>query len=581
MRFWGIRTKFLTVFIISVAITLLVAISVSYASIDSVYMRINERNTNAEFSQMAGEIDMLLTETENLLLSRIINNEAAGQVVRYRKLSVSDLSYAIQDLAEEVASITAFFDYIDSVYVYVADDWFLAMSNANTRRFHDADLDWPSERILELLSEADATMSIAGYVSDEDFPLVMSEPAYLMLYKKAYHMNGKNYYCVNIKESALYDKYAGYVEDGVRFIRILDREGMIVSSADKSEIGTQFAPLEGKVITESGMIDAEGVVINYRPLEKYGLVIVSSIPTSVYTKDLTVIRNQLVLVFVVGMVISLGFFYYWIEQKLKPIRDLCQGMKIAGQGDYSKHLIVKGTDELAELTENYNTMLTDLQQLTDSRRQAEIELRERELAVLRNEINPHFLYNTLNTVKCMAELEGNGDIARCIVALGGIIAPLYKNRGATWTLKEELRLAEKYLEIMNIRYGNVIRFTENVPQELLDRQIMRFILQPMIENSITHGFAKRAYAGNIILTVEEKEENLWITIDDDGSGMTDEELKRFNTSLQSGIETGGVGMMNVSRRIALRYGTQYGTLLLRSDYGGLCARMVLPGGKFL
>jgi len=581
MMFGGIRAKFLTVFIISVAITLLVAISVSYASIDAVYMRINERNTNAEFSQIAGEIEMLLTETEVLLSSRIINNNAAGKLARYQKLSVADRSYAIQDLAREVANITAFFDYIDSLYIYVAEEWFLAMSNVNTRQFFDSGLDWPSDRMIELLSKADASISIAGYVSDEDFPLEMSESAYLMLYKKAFHVNGENYYCVNIKESALYEKYSGFVEDGGRFIRVLDSEGVIVSSADKSEIGTQFELLEGAIITEPGMIDANGVVTNYRPLEKYGLVIVSSIPTSVYTKDLTVIRNQLVLVFVVGMVISLGFFYYWIEQKLKPIRDLCLGMKIAGRGDYSKNLVVRGNDELAELTENYNTMLNDLQQLTDDRRRTEIELRERELAVLRNEINPHFLYNTLNTVKCMAELEGNGDIARCIVALGGIIAPLYKNRGATWTLKEELRLVEKYLEIMNIRYGNVIRFTENVPQELLDRQIMRFILQPMIENSITHGFAKRAYAGNIILTVEEKEENLWITIDDDGSGMTDEELKRFNTSLQSGIETGGVGMMNVSRRIALRYGTQYGTLLLRSDYGGLCARMVLPGGKFL
>ena len=335
------------------------------------------------------------------------------------------------------------------------------------------------------------------------------------------------------------------------------------------------------MITESGMIDADGMVTNYKPLEKYGLVIVSSIPTSVYTKDLTVIRNQLVLVFVVGMVISLGFFYYWIEQKLKPIRDLCLGMKIAGQGDYSRKLIVQGVDELAELIENYNTMLNDLQQLTDERRKTESELRERELAVLRNEINPHFLYNTLNTVKCMAELEGNTDVARCIVALGGIIAPLYKKRGPTWMLREELKLVEKYLEIMNIRYGNGIRFTENVPQELLDRQIIKFILQPIIENSITHGFAERAYAGWIMLTVEEKEKNLWITIDDDGSGMTDEELKRFNASLQSDIETGGVGMMNVSRRIALHYGMQYGTLLLHSEYGGLCARMILPGGKSL
>lgn len=104
--FFGIRAKFLTVFIISVAITLLVAISVSYASIDAVYMRTNERNTNAEFSQIEGEVEMLLAETEALLSSRIINNNAAGKLARYQKLSVADRSYAIQDLAREVANIT-------------------------------------------------------------------------------------------------------------------------------------------------------------------------------------------------------------------------------------------------------------------------------------------------------------------------------------------------------------------------------------------------------------------------------------------------------------------------------------------
>ena len=76
--------------------------------------------------------------------------------------------------------------------------------------------------------------------------------------------------------------------------------------------------------------------------------------------------------------------------------------------------------------------------------------------------------------------------------------------------------------------------------------------------------------------MEAKEENLWITLDDDGSGVSDMELERFNTSLQAGIETGGVGMMNVSRRISLRYGPQYGISLLHSEYGGLCTRIVLP-----
>lgn len=574
--FFGIRAKFLATFIISIAITLLVAIFLSYVSIEAVYMRINERNINAEFGQISSEIEMLLTETETLLVSRIINSDAAGSLAGYRKISVSDLSYAIQDLSKEVANITNNFQSIDSIYIYVVDEYFLAMSSTNTRRFYDADLDWPSSRIMGLLSEADTSAAIAGYVKDEDFPLDMKEPAYLMLYKKGFHRNGESCYCVNIKESAIFGKYSGFIEDGMRSIRILDSTGVIVSSADKMEIGKPFQLLEGENLAKAGVVNDQGMVTNYMPLEEFGLVIVSSIPTSIYTKDLAAIRNELILVFVLGMLIVSTFFSYWITQKLKPIGELRLGMKSAGQGDYSKQLTVHGTDELAELTRNYNAMLVDLQRLTDRRAQIEEELRERELAALRNEINPHFLYNTLNTVKCMAEIEGDMEVARCIVALGGIIAPLYKHRYPMWTLEEELEVTAKYLDIMNIRYGNGITYTTNVPDEILKMQTMKFILQPIIENSIMHGFAERAYAGRVVLTAEVKESCLWIMIDDDGIGMTDVELAQFNALLKTGGETEGVGMMNVNRRIVLRYGLQHSILLLHSEYGGLRTCIILP-----
>ena len=221
-------------------------------------------------------------------------------------------------------------------------------------------------------------------------------------------------------------------------------------------------------------------------------------------------------------------------------------------------------------------MLTDLQKLTEHQKQSEIELRERELAVLRNEINPHFLFNTLNTIKCMADLDGNKDVSRCIMALGGIIAPLYKSEGSTWSLREEVKQVSKYLEIMNIRYGNGILYDHSISEEALNLQVMKFILQPIIENSIMHGFSDRSYQGSIKLTAKICDHYLLLWVEDNGKGMTQEELVLFNESLRQGIETGGVGMMNVGRRIALRYGSEFGLKLLSSASGGLCTQIMLP-----
>ena len=569
--FRGIRTKFLFTFLIGMIATLVVVFYVSYSSIDLVYMRINERTINAELNQISNGVDTLLSETETMLLAQIIGHDASIQLSRQSKLSIFDLTYAIQDLSAEVVEMTGRFDYIDSVYVYVNEQWFLGMSDRNTRQYRDETVEWPSERVLKLLEAGDVMTEVAGNIKEEDFPLERDDIAYLMMYRKS----RGSVFCVNIKESALFEMYSGFMEDGVRSIRILDSEGVIVSAGDKSEIGTGFTILEGENLASRGTVNADGVVTNYMPIER-GLVVASSVPTSVYISELTELRNRLIFVFVFGMAITAVFFYYWIDQKLQPIKEIRLGMYRAGMGDYSGRLQVTGNDELSDLTVNYNTMLTNLQNLTERRKQVESELRERELAVLRNEINPHFLYNTLNTIKCMADLDGNQDVGRCIAALGGIIAPLYKENRPIWSLGEELTLVARYLEIMNIRYGNQIQYVEHISEELLERGIMRFILQPIIENSITHGFACRGYAGRIILKVEEVGRDLLITVEDDGAGMTDSELQKYNEYLKQGIETGGVGMMNVYRRIALRYGDGYGIVLTHSEYGGLCTKIRLP-----
>lgn len=573
----SIRTKFLTVFIISIMVTLAVSMIVSYSSINSVYVNINKRIMDAEFSQISNDISTILSEADTLVTTSITNTTAIRQLADYEKISTAERTYAVNDLSREVMRLGANYPYLESVYLFVNQEWFLAMSRINTRQFRFSQLDWPSQRVMDVLAETDFSTIVTGGIQNADFPLNMNEPAYFMLTKQVLVGADLSTCIVNIKESEIFERYANYMGDGLRAIRIVNDAGVIVSSANKEEIGTVYEPLRWVDLTQPGAMNDAKLVTSYTPIDQYRLVIVNTLPVSIYTRELTTIRNHLLLIFGVSMVLVSLFFCIWIDRRLKPLVELQQGMKQAGQGDYSVTLEVKGNDELSELIRHFNMMLTDLEKLNENRKQAEKELREQELAALRNEINPHFLYNTLNNIKCLADLEGNKEISRCIVALGGIVAPLYKVKTPTWTLQEEVTLVQKYLDIMNIRYGNGIVYEEDIPETLLERQVMRLILQPIFENSILHGFADRCYSGTIRLTVREQDERLYLVISDNGSGMSEEELRKANSALQCEKREGSVGILNVSRRISLRCGSGYGLQVSAPDTGGLRTTICLPG----
>lgn len=575
---WSIRTKFLTVFILGVMFTLITALFISYSSMDVVYNKLNESIVRGELNQISGEIGMLLSETETLISTRVLNNRHVNQIVRGQEENDREFIIAVRGLAEEVVDITGNFPYIDSVNIYVLDEWFLAMANKSTRMVRDFRVDGPEERIVQMLRTADPGngWGIKGDIDGEDLVGRKEQGIYLAMYTNLYTAYGKSSCIINIKEKALYEKYTGFLNNEKRMICVVDRNGIIVSAADKSSIGTKLVVWENLKNTGDNVIRHEDAVISCQPVKGYNLTVVSSIPISVYMEGMNVVRNRLLFVFGAGMILLSAVIGWWISWKLAPIKELGNSMKKAGTGDYSGKLQVSGKDELAELTWNYNSMLVELETYDENRRVTEEELRRRELIMLRNEINPHFLYNTLSTIKCMAFLEDKPDIVQCISSLGAIVEPLYKVTAPTWSLGEELRLVKEYLKIMNIRYEDGIHMECSISDEILDVPVMRFILQPVIENSILHGFDSRGYSGQIYLSAVMEPQVLEIVLEDDGKGMSEVMLDEMNDALRKCGDIGGIGMLNVNRRIILRYGEDYGIRLALSVYGGLKTVIRMP-----
>jgi two-component system sensor histidine kinase YesM len=239
---------------------------------------------------------------------------------------------------------------------------------------------------------------------------------------------------------------------------------------------------------------------------------------------------------------------------------LRQTQKIAA-GDFSPDPALEGHDELGVLGRGINEMATDIQHLLTRVIADERERRRLELAVLQNQVNPHFLYNTLNSVKLMATLQKADGIREMVTALGRLLMNLAKHTSEKVTLKEEFSLLNDYIYIQNIRYKGKIKVDYLLPDEnCLKYLIIKFTLQPIVENAIFHAIEPKKNAGRILIAVTATDSQLEISIADDGVGMTAAQIESLLGGDQAGLNRGlsPIGIKNVNERLKLAYGHQYG-----------------------
>jgi two-component system sensor histidine kinase YesM len=436
---------------------------------------------------------------------------------------------------------------------------------------------------MDAMQNASRAFQVLGGIFQKDLSVYTDETSHkqpiVTLYRSLY-VRQKNITCaVNIDENQLYKLYSGLNSGKAREIRLLTLDGIIISSSNKEEIGTQYNQIPPDYLANDGKATVEGkkkIQVVWKKINDLGIVVVVDTPLKGYTDILSMNQIRIASIFLVGILITCTMFFFWLNRILHPLDKLIYGMHLVGNGDYTQRLPHKGTDEFSILTRQYNHMLDDLISFQERQHTTELEIRESELRALRNQINPHFLYNTLNAVKWMARFSGAENIDKCISALGAIIVPLYKDNSPRCTLQKELELLNNYLIIMNIRYNNKITFRQQIPPHLLDTEIPRFILQPLVENSIQYSYAGSSTNAIITLIASCSKETLTLLLSDNGRGMTKQAINEYNDIFIRNRPSSGVGMVNVNRRIRLQYGDAYGIRLQPNTPCGLNVILELP-----
>ncbi len=261
----------------------------------------------------------------------------------------------------------------------------------------------------------------------------------------------------------------------------------------------------------------------------------------------------------------------------RPITVLAEGMKRFRKGDFDAKIELDREDEFEQLAVGFNKMTTQLKDTMEERVQAERDVNETRIKMMQAQLNPHFLYNTLDTMKWVAKANHVPEVATMSASLAGILRSSISEKQFV-TLAQELKLIENYCEIQRIRFDDRFDVTIDVPEEIKEAIIPKLILQPLVENAIIHGMDE-AESGHIYIAALKMAENgkdlLKISVQDDGKGISDEMLEALSREDAAALE-GHLGLKNVNTIIRLYYGKEYGVMAIRPTEGGTVMIVTLP-----
>ncbi|MBO5176636.1 MAG: sensor histidine kinase [Lachnospiraceae bacterium] len=286
---------------------------------------------------------------------------------------------------------------------------------------------------------------------------------------------------------------------------------------------------------------------------------------------------------IIASVLILGltlFLSYQIPRSItRPLQKLNEVTEQVAGGNLSVRSDIHTGDEVGVLSESLNTMIDKINELLAQVTTEQVRLRKAEFELLQSQINPHFLYNTLDAIIWLAEAGEQKKVVSMVRSLSEFFRTSLNRGKDIIPLKEELQHVRSYLEIQQVRYQDILNYEINVPEEELGRyMIPKITIQPLVENALYHGIKNKRGSGKIEIRGRKQEEMLVIEIEDNGIGISKERLWQVKDGIQKKVLTGKdiYGLYNVNERIRLNFGEEYG-IDIHSVYGeGTTVRILLP-----
>lgn len=373
------------------------------------------------------------------------------------------------------------------------------------------------------------------------------------------------------------------------FSMLFNKQGEILITSDQFPVSAKQA--DQVVLNFKGtetanywddefMVSGQRYLLGVQDIPKTDMTVAMFVPYSDILASSNKAQNRTILIFMLMVPLMLPLSYLVTSQATKRILRLLSQIRMMKNGRFPITDLPVSGDEIGELTRNFNQMAGNISHLMDETFHLGREVKNKELQALQAQINPHFLYNTLDLINVMAIESGAADISRVVEELSVFYKLSLSNGKEYVTLGSELKHTEAYVGIQNMRFGDGIRLQIEVSQMLYDCRVPKILLQPLVENAVLHGIReKEQEEGSISVSAWMSGEDLLIEVADDGVGMTEEQLTCLFTQQNFTAKGGGYGVRNIQERLKLAYGPRYGLSFNSIPGQGTRVTLLLPFEK--
>ncbi len=365
---------------------------------------------------------------------------------------------------------------------------------------------------------------------------------------------------------------------------IVDADGNIVYHPQQQQLYNELQTENIDLVMNAGSdIVTWGDGINKKMYsisrsEKTGWTVVDCVRVEELLRRSNEAQSIYVLVAMGLMAVALFFSRFVAKSITLPIQRLCDSMERVQEGDFSvSDIVVDSENEIGSLTKSFNVMTQRIHELMAQNIREQEAKRKSELKALQSQINPHFLYNTLDSIIWMAEGKKNEEVVLMTASLARLLRQSISNEDELVSIGQEIEYARGYLTIQKMRYKDKLEFWIEVEPSILNIRLIKLVLQPVIENAIYHGLKYKESRGLLLVKGFMKNGNAVLQVIDDGVGMDQETLDHIYERHKVDYHSNGVGIYNVQKRLQLYYGNEYGIVYESKPGEGTTATITIPG----
>ena len=559
-----IKGKIVVYFTVAFAVVIIAFLSVFYVTSYRAQREqvISDSRDTLEYLQ--GNTNRMLERCENLSDSIYFNRNIAR--VLLRDYSMPNGPKLDRDLSVAIEDLSTYLEY-DSISRYASCIIVHGQNGRNIR--YGADADYFNISSLEeqtwFAENRDSSTAVFLPVIESNSPNTTSSQ-YIPLLRREISLDSHKtigWQMIGISTAIVRDAISDYPLGEKDLLLVYDRSGQcLYCSRDALSQEERSQILEDAVQREqAGVVSFDGSRwLSVRDTSAYtGLTMLHLIDYGSFRREsASLVRSviMLLITLMVGAVLMTLILSSFLTQ---PILRMIQATVRISGGDFSTDPELESNDEIGTMGKAMNRLATNMGEMVDRVREEERNKKELEYRILQNQINPHFVYNVLNSIKVMAQLQGADNICKLIDSFGGLLKEVSKGVNDRVTVREEFDLAEKFVFIHKLRRKGLIESSYVIEPGCEECLVIKFLLQPLLENAIIHGFEGKRGMCELRVEAHKDGDNLELSIFDNGIGMTQEEIDALMEGRAGkGGRYNSVGVQNVQERIRMMYGEQYG-----------------------